>query len=186
MARGRPSTISRLEEPVQAEVNRLVRAGWTIDEIRAALAELGEQVSRSAVGRYVKSARESMEVYRQGQEVAKVWLDKLEADPQGDVARLLPEMLRAVAFSTLSQMGQGGEQAKAVKAMDVMLLAKAIKDLSGTTRESFAIDKARREAAAQARRELLEEQKAKLDQAVKGKGVTEETQAAIREALGIA
>lgn len=185
MARGRPSSITRLEEPLQAEVNRLVRAGWTIDDIKASLAELGADVSRSAVGRYVKSARESMETYRQGQEVAKVWLDKLESDPQGDVARLLPEMLRALAFSTISQMGTEG--AKQVKPMEVMLLAKALKDLSGTTKDSFAIERARADARALAERELLAKQKASLDAVMsKTKGVTAETQAAIREALGIA
>lgn len=179
---GRRSSVEQLEEPLQAEVNRLIREGWSIDGIVAELSKLGAAVSRSAMGRYVKSARESMETYRQGQEVAKVWLDKLDSEPSGDVARLLPEMLRAVAFSTLSQIG---EDSKPVKAMDVMLLAKAIKDLSGTTKDSFAIDKARREARDQARTELLAEQAAKLDKAVKAKGTTEATREHIREVLGI-
>lgn len=188
MARGRQSSIQRLDEPIQAEVNRLVRSGWTIDEIRAELVQLGAQVSRSAVGRYVKSARHSMETYRQGQEVAKVWLDKLDADPQGDVARLLPEMLRALAFSTLTQMGEDrgdGAPAKPVKPMDVMLLAKAIKDLSGTSKDAFAIERARVDARNAARRELLAEQSAKLDAVARAHGVTDETRAAIRRELGI-
>jgi hypothetical protein len=87
---GRRSTVSRFPEPIVTQVNQLIRDGHTIDEIVATLQGMGADVSRSAMGRYVKSARESMEKYRQAQEVAKVWVDKLETEPSGDVARLLP------------------------------------------------------------------------------------------------
>jgi hypothetical protein len=126
---GRKSTVAALPAPIVEACHALIRDGKTIDDIVGALAELGAPVSRSAVGRYVKSARESMEKYRQAQEVAKVWVDKLEAEPTGDVGRLLPEMLRVVAFQTLTQMGESDDGAGA---MDVMLLAKALKDLAGT------------------------------------------------------
>lgn len=182
---GRRSSIEQLPEPLREELSRQLKAGRTIDELVAHLQQLGAQVSRSAMGRYVKSANESLETYRQGQEMARVWLDKLESDPQGDVGRLLPEMLRAVAFSTLSQMGEGGDKAKPVKPMEVMLLAKALKDLSGTQREAFAIERARREAREHARTELLAEQKAALAKAEKSKGVTADTRKAIHELLGI-
>lgn len=184
MARGRPSSVARLEDPLRSEVDRLVRAGWTIEDIRSQLASLGAKISHGAMGRYVKKARESMEIYKQGQEVARVWLDRLESDPQGDVGRLLPEMLRGIAFSTLSHMAEG-DKAKAVKPMEVMLLAKAIKDLSATSKEAFAIEKARQEARAQAERELLAKQAKQLEKVSKAAGVTPETQAAIRAALGI-
>ncbi len=185
MKAGRRSSIEQLPEPLQEEVNRLVRAGWKIDDIVEQLRSLGATVSRSAMGRYAKSARESMQVYREAQEVAKVWIEKLESEPQGDVARLLPEMLRALSFNVLSQMGQGGDTAEPVKPMDVMLLAKAIKDLSATSKDAFAIDKARAEAREQGRKALLAEQQAKLDAAVKEKGVTQATRAEIRSLLGI-
>ncbi|CAG0909845.1 unnamed protein product, partial [Darwinula stevensoni] len=68
---GRKSTVAVLPEEVVTQINRLIRDGCTIDEILRALAPLGAEVSRSAMGRYVKSARESMEKYRQAQEVAK-------------------------------------------------------------------------------------------------------------------
>ncbi len=133
---GRASTVAKLDPAVQAEVASLIRAGRSIDEIVAALRELGAQASRSAVGRYVKSARDSMEKYRQAQEVAKVWVDKLEAEPQGDVARLLPEMLRTVAFQTLSTMGEGED---AAGPQELMFLARALKDLSGATKANVEV-----------------------------------------------
>ncbi|GKS96997.1 phage protein Gp27 family protein [Acidovorax sp. SUPP2825] len=131
---GRPSTVGKLPKALVEACNGLIRDGRTIDEILAALQQLGAEVSRSAVGRYVKGARESMEKYREAQEIAKVWVDKLEAEPSGDVARLLPEMLRTVAFQTLTQMG---ESEKAAGAMDVMLLAKALKDIAGTSKTNL-------------------------------------------------
>ena len=179
---GRRSSLSQLEASVQAEVQRLIRDGWTIDGITAELAKLGAPMSRSAVGRYVQHARKSMETYAQAQEVSRVWLDRLDTEPNGDVARLLPEMLRAVAFSTVNRMVEDGEE---VKPMDLMLLTKSVKDLAGTTKDLFAIAKLRAEAAANARALLLEEQRAKLDAMPTKGGVTAETKAAIREALGI-
>ena len=135
---GRRSTVAVLPQEVVEEINRLIRDGCTIDEILRALSPLGvEDVSRSAMGRYVKSARESMEKYRQAQTVAKLWIDKLEAEPQGDVARLLPEMLRVVAFQTVSTMG---EAEAPTSAMEVMLMAKALKDIAGTTKTNIDVE----------------------------------------------
>ena len=131
---GRRSSIEQLPAELADLCHRLIREGRTIEDITDKLNELDADVSRSAVGRYVKSARESMEKYRQAQEVAKVWVDKLEAEPSGDVGRLLPEMLRVVAFQTLTSMG---ESEQTVGAMDVMLLAKALKDIAGTQKTSI-------------------------------------------------
>lgn len=134
----RKSTVAALPKALVDACNGLIRDGRTIDDILAALQGLGADVSRSAVGRYVKSARESLDKYRQAQEVAKVWVDKLEAEPNGDVGRLLPEMLRVVAFQSLSAMG---ESDKPAKAMDVMLLAKAIRDVAGTAKTQLEVEK---------------------------------------------
>lgn len=134
---GRRSTVAALPRELVEACNGLIRDGHTIEEILAALQGMGAQVSRSAVGRYVKSARESMEKYRQAQEVARVWVDKLEAEPSGDVGRLLPEMLRVVAFQTLTQMG---EAEASTGAMDVMLLAKALKDIAGATKTNVDVE----------------------------------------------
>lgn len=134
---GRRSTVAAMPRELVEACNGLIRDGHTIEEILAALQGMGAQVSRSAVGRYVKSARESMEKYRQAQEVAKVWVDKLEAEPSGDVGRLLPEMLRVVAFQTLTSMGESEQH---VGAMDVMLLAKALKDIAGATKTNVDVE----------------------------------------------
>lgn len=178
----RRSAIAGLDKEIQEEFHRLVREGWTIDGIRDALKALGAEVSRSAVGREVQHARKSMQVYAEAREISKSWLEKLDADPNGDVGRLMVQMLHALAFRTANGLQ---EAEKDPKPMDVMLLAKALKDLSGTHKDAFAIEKARAEAREAARRELLAEQAAKLDKVSRDRGVTDETRAAIRAELGI-
>ncbi|VFR54498.1 Phage terminase, small subunit [plant metagenome] len=179
----RRSSVTKQPKEIEAEVNRLIRDGFTIDEIMQALSQLGvSDISRSAMGRYVKSARESLATYRQGQEVAKVWLDRLEAEPEGDVARLLPEMLRALAFQTLSTLGDSD---KAVKPMEVMLLAKALKDLGGASKDNVAIELKMRQVREETRKALLAEQAKQLDTVGKKDGVSAEAMGKIRKALGI-
>ena len=164
---GRRSTVSRFPEPIVTEVNQLIRDGHTIDEIVATLQGMGADVSRSAMGRYVKSARESMEKYRQAQEVAKVWVDKLETEPSGDVARLLPEMLRAVAFQTLSTMGEATDP---VGSQDLMFLAKALKDVSSASRINVDTELLLRKVRDQAKAAAAE-----VTKTIKQAGLSDET-----------
>lgn len=169
---GRKSTVAVLPQQVVAEINRLIRDGRTIDEILQALQPLGTEVSRSAMGRYVKGARESMEKYRQAQEVAKVWVDKLEAEPSGDVARLLPEMLRVVAFQSLTTMGEAEAPASP---MDVMLLAKALKDIAGTTKANIDVEKQLRAMRAEVKKAAAE-----VETTARSAGMSEELVSNIR------
>lgn len=164
---GRRSTVSRFPEPIVTQVNQLIRDGHTIDEIVATLQDMGADVSRSAMGRYVKSARESMEKYRQAQEVAKVWVDKLETEPSGDVARLLPEMLRAVAFQTLSTMGEATDP---VGSQDLMFLAKALKDVSSASRINVDTELLLRKVRDQAKAAAAE-----VTKTIKQAGLSDET-----------
>lgn len=121
----RPSSITQLDPKVKDAVDAAVREGRaTIDEIVHLVQQLGGDASRSAVGRYVKNARERMEEYRQATQVAAVWVDKLGKEPEGDVGRLLLEMLRTVAFKTIGDIDSAGPE-------DLMFLGKALKDIAG-------------------------------------------------------
>jgi hypothetical protein len=134
---GQKSTVKKLDPRIREAVDKLVRDGRaTIDQIVDKLeGMLGEEApSRSAVGRYVKSAREQMKRYREAQELAKVWVGKLEEDPHGDVGRLLSEMLRTVAFQQLASAGDEGAQ---IDTKDIMFLAGAIKDLANADKVSL-------------------------------------------------
>lgn len=149
---GRRSSIEQLPRELADLCHRLIREGRTIYEITDALNGLDAEVSKSAVGRYVKGAREQMRQYREAQEVAGQWVSQLNEKPTGDVSALLTEMLKTVAFQTIAGLGHSeGElgkdgQPKSTKPMDVMLLAKAIRDLEASTKQSLerraAIEKA--------------------------------------------
>lgn len=118
--------IKQLPADIKAEVDRLIRDGSTIDRIVAHLRTMGADVSRSAVGRYKKTFEEKLARYREAQEVAAVWVAKLGENPAGDVGRLIAEMLKTVAFQTLSDMG---DEDAAADPKDIMMLARAISDL---------------------------------------------------------
>lgn len=140
----RPSSIARLPRELADLCHRLIREGKTIFEITDKLNELDADVSKSAVGRYVKSAREQMTRYREAQEVAGRWVTELGENSKGDVATLCQQMLTGIAFQTLDQVAQqqldgdapDGKPAKPVKAMDLMLFAKALDSLESSAKRS--------------------------------------------------
>lgn len=180
---GRRSRFDDLPPALRDAVNQLIRQGRTIGEIRAHLAELGEIVSNGAAGRYVQKARSQMKRYMEAQEIAGQWVAQLGENPQGDVGSLLAEMLKSVAFQTIAQMeadegddNAGGELAKP---MDIMLLAKAIKDLESTAKQSL-------ERRARIEKNVLERQAKAAEKTAKKVGLSTDAWEKIRaEFLGI-
>lgn len=142
---GRQSAIRKLDPRIRDAVDTAIREGRaTIEDVVAIIRSMGGDASRSAVGRYKQQAEAQMARYREAQEVAKVWIGKLQADPEGDVGRLLAEMLRTTAFSTLGDMDAASPQ-------DLMFLGKALKDLASA--DKLTADRillVRREAAKEA------------------------------------
>lgn len=178
---GRKSTVAMQDDAILQEVHALIRKGRTIDEITEALQALGADVSRSATARYVKTERESMRQMVKAQSLARVWVEQFGKEPDGDVGRLLPQMLEAIAHRTLDDMAES----EATSPKEVHVMARALKDLSGTKRENINMELLLRKAREEERLQMLAEQKAALDAMPNKGGVTPATKAAIREALGI-
>ncbi|MDH4122386.1 MAG: DUF3486 family protein [Deltaproteobacteria bacterium] len=132
---GRKSTLKTLPKEIRRAVDEALREGKTIDDIVGLIRQNGQAVSRSAVGRYAKVANEQMARYKEAQEIAKVWVTKLEKE-EGDVGRLLAEMLRVVVFDIIAAVNGEG---KTIKPHEVMALAKAMRDLS--TADKTLVDK---------------------------------------------
>lgn len=170
----RKSSITRMDPRIREAVDAAIREGRaTIADIVCLVREMGEDTSKSTVGRYKKNAEDQMARYREAQEIAKVWVGKLQADPEGDVGRLLGEMLRTTAFQTLGDMDSGTPQ-------DVMFLAKALKDLAGA-------DKLTADRILLVRREAAKDAAEKVATVGKAKGLTKDTVEALRrEILGVA
>lgn len=169
----RKSTITQLDPRIREAVDAAIREGRaTIADIVGLIREMGGMTSASSVGRYKQQAEAQMARYREAQEVAKVWIGKLQADPEGDVGRLLAEMLRTTAFQTLGDMDEGSPQ-------DVMFLAKALKDLASA-------DKLTADRILLVRREAAKEAAEKVSSVGKAKGLSAETVEALRkEILGV-
>jgi Protein of unknown function (DUF3486) len=85
---GRRSRFDGMDSSILGEVDRLIRGGRTIAEIREHLATMGVEISNGAAGRYVRNARANMARYREAQEVAGQWVAQLGENPRGDVGVL--------------------------------------------------------------------------------------------------
>ncbi len=102
---GQPSTIDRLPDDILTKFHDLLRDPRvtqleTTARINSLLAESGEdvRVSKSAVNRYDIKMREAGAKVAQSREMAKMWIGKLGAAPQGQVGNLVNEILRTLAF----------------------------------------------------------------------------------------
>jgi predicted transcriptional regulator len=177
----RPSSIDRLPHDLVALCNRLIRDGRTIHEITDKLNELDAEVSKSAVGRYVKSTREQMQRFREAQEVAGRWVSELGENAKGDVATLCQQMLTGIAYQTLDQVAQqqlDGTSDQPVKAGDLMLFAKALESLESSSKHSIE----RREKIERA---VIERAVAKAGEVGKRAGLSDETIELVQKELGL-
>lgn len=179
---GRKGSIVRLEPKIRGAVDLAVREGRaTIDEITATVAEMGGMASRSSVGRYSLKAREKMERYREAQEIAGVWVRKMEEmQDGGDVGQLNAYLLRTVVFQHLAKLGD--DDAK-VSPEEIMILARTLKDLA-------AADKTSTDRELHIRREVAHKAAGKVEAlekgVAKGGGLTEEAIRRVRmEIYGI-
>lgn len=171
---GRKSAVARMDPQIREAVDAAIREGRaTIADIVAIIREMGGVASRSAVGRYMQRAEEQMQKFREAQEVARVWIGKLQADPEGDVGRLLAEMLRTMAFQTIGDM-------ETADPLSLAQLAKALKDLAST-------DKLTADRILLVRREAAKEAADKVTTVARAKGLSAATVDELRrEILGVA
>ncbi len=182
----RRSSIEHLPHEIRDVCLRLIRDGRTIHEITAALNDLDADVSKSAVGRYVKSTRALMQRHLAAQDIASRLVADLGENPKGDVGALLAEMLKTIAFQLMADMAdESGElDAEAAaelraKPMDIMLLAKSLDHLE----RAGAIGFKRR---IEIERLVLQRQAKAAESTAKQQGLTGDQWAAIRaKFLGI-
>lgn len=100
MAR-QPSSIDRLPEEIRAEVARLRRANCTIDEIVDHLRTLDVTVSRSAVGRHLKSMDQIGEAMRRADTISKFVVEKFGEETDDRVARASMQVLQGALLEMI-------------------------------------------------------------------------------------
>jgi hypothetical protein len=101
----KPSTINRLPDDILERLHELLRdpritqleATSRINEILEAEGH-EDRLSKSAVNRFDLSMRQAGAKLQQSREIAKMWIGKLGAAPQGQVGNLVNEVLRTLAF----------------------------------------------------------------------------------------
>jgi hypothetical protein len=149
----RKSTVKALPASIRKELDRLLTEGaHTLDQIVAHLRQLGAPVSRSAVGRYSQDFEEVAAHIRESREIASSFARELGEVPDGDMGRVLIEIVHRLVFkASLAKLRDGD----AIDAVDAARLAKAIKDLAagskiGVDTEIKIREQARKEALAKA------------------------------------
>lgn len=112
----RSSSIDRLPADILEKLQELLRDPRipqleATAKINAILEEEGHgvQVSKSAVNRYSIKMEEVGAKLQQSREMAKMWIGKLGAAPQGQVGKLINEIIRTMAFDTAMHMSEGEE-----------------------------------------------------------------------------
>lgn len=184
---GRKSSIRRLPDDVRSYIEtRLAEGALTLDELIDDLRRrfpAHELPSRSAVHRYGQKLEERLAAIRASTEAAR--LIRAQAGDREDArSEALTAMIQSELFESIMSL-----QAASNEEMDpgerVGLLSAAAKNIATLTRSSVALKKFQAEAEERARKQLLEEQREKLNALSSKGGVSVETMAAIRESLGI-
>lgn len=119
----RPGTIDQLDPEVKRLIADLrIELGWTIDEIRQKLIELGAQVSRSALARHTRSLDDLADELRRSREMAKVLVQSAEPGEDDQMARLNIELLHTAIFQLQTAVRDG----QPMEAGQLMAVAVAI------------------------------------------------------------
>ncbi len=151
----RKSAISQMPDAIQDAVHAAIREGRaTIDEITEMIRHMGGQVSRSAVGNYVKKANEALERHRRMALVAKQFADNMEAF--GDQAQMARQIISSKINEIVSGFTFGPDGELIVDAhsdIDIKELSVAAR----TLRDVAASAKIDAEARAKIRQEVAEE-----------------------------
>jgi len=188
---GRKSSISRLPADVRAFLEAQIAAGrCTLDELIAQLRErwpsaaaAGELPSRTAVHRYGQKLERRLSAIRASTEAAKL-IQAQAGDDKDARSEALTALVQTELFEAILAL-QEADDPEADAGERVAMLSAAAKNIATLTRSSVNLKLFQREVEAATRKQLLEEQRAKLDALGNKGGVTEDTKRAIREALGI-
>lgn len=181
----RKSSITQLDPAIREELDKLLREDrFTIREVVQHLQTLGADVSRSAVGRYHKQFDQIGKRMRESREIAAVWAQKIGNEPQGDIGRVVMEMLRTLAFDVTLELTKDDEKTGEAKALldpgAIGALALAMQRLESATKTSF-------ERELKARKAALEDAAKVVEKIAAKGGMTAKTREEIKNGiLGIA
>ncbi|WP_348683122.1 phage protein Gp27 family protein [Acidovorax soli] len=188
---GRKSSIDRLDPEIKAYISAMLATGSvTLDELIADLQErypvaskAGDLPSRSAMGRYGQKLERRLSAIRASTEAAKM-IQAQAGDDKDARSEALTALVQTELFEAILAL-QEADDPQANAEDRVAMLSSAAKNIATLTRSSVNLKKFQAETEEAARKKLLEEQRAALEAMPNKGGVTADTKAKIREALGI-
>lgn len=163
----RKSSVSRLPKEIRESIGRLTDQGRTLDEIIEHLQKLDVDISRSALGRYVKSQNKAADQIRRSRQMAEFVADKLGAESANSVARMNMEFMHTIISKSLF----GGEDDKDVTfdPKEAMFLATALEKLAKASK--LDVDE-RLKIREEARKEAMKKAAEIVDAAGREKGLS--------------
>lgn len=175
------SSVSRQPAEIRAYIEGLlVDTRMTLDEKVIDLrqrfpdeAEAGELPSRSAMHRYGMKLERRLAAIRASTEAAKI-IRAQAGDEMDARSEALTAMIQSELFESIITLQEAGDE-EMDPAERVGLLATAAKNIATLTRSSVALKKFQSEAEERARKKLIEEQRAKLDELGKSGEVDQDT-----------
>jgi len=188
---GRKSSISRLPVEVKGYIEAmLATGGQTLDELIADLqqrfpaeANASALPSRSALQRYGSKLDQRLSAIKASTEAAKL-IQAQAGDNQDARSEALTALVQTELFEAILSL-QDADNPDLDPGERVAMLSAAAKNIATLTRSSVNLKKFQAEVEETTRKKLLAEQRAKLDAMGSKGGVTAQTKALIREALGI-
>lgn len=185
-ARRQLSTIDRLPEPLRELIARLRREGRTVTEIHDHLGQLGAEVSRSAVGRHVKSMAEIGEAMRKSGEMARFIVQEFGEETDERVGRANMAILQGAIMELLTErpIDEDTGGATRLDAGEMKALSLSLQRLISSQR----VDADRQlKLRAEARLEAARDAATAVEDVVKAAGISKATADAIKaKILGVA
>ncbi len=171
------SSVDRLDPQIKDLIGKLrIDHGWTIDEIRKKLLELGngaEKISRSALGRHIASIEEIGARIRESRDLALALRSAIGEEEEHRTADLNVELLQT---SIMRLLVRARDEDDEENAGEVKALATALRDLSAAKKINTDMVLKVREAA-------MKEAAKKAGDAAKSQGLSADTVDFIRKAV---
>ncbi len=188
---GRKSSVSRLPADIKSYIEAMLATGaQTLDELIADLqerfpaeAKAGGLPSRSALHRYGTKLDRRLSAIKASTEAARM-IREHAGDDKDARSEALTALVQTELFEAILSLQEADDE-DLDAGERIAMLSSAAKNIATLTRSSVNLKKFQAEVEEATRKKLLEEQRAKLDAMGSKGGVTAETKAAIREALGI-
>ncbi|QPT08596.1 phage protein Gp27 family protein [Sphingomonas paucimobilis] len=176
----RPSSIDRLPAEVRDLIASLRRDGSTIDEIMAKLGELRVDVSRSALGRHVKSLSVIAARMRESRAIGEALVAQFGEEPDNRLARANLELMHSVVMQTITAAEIDPETGEAKPVLfdpeQAMFLARSLQSLASA-------EKTNSDRMIKAKELATREAAKKAEGAAKAKGLSADTVDFIRKAV---